>query len=67
MGKWCGDLRLPIGAGLLQAAFIVLFGVFVRYDPELGMPRAEHTTQSPTGETVREHLNKYYASTLSII
>lgn len=39
MAAWCcGDMRLPIGAGILQAAFIILFGCFVRYDEKLGMP-----------------------------
>ena len=76
MAAWCGDLRLPIGAGLLQAAFIVLLGVFVRYDVELGMPHVypnvstttvPTTAPTPPPETVREHLDKYYASASSIL
>jgi hypothetical protein len=64
MGKHCCDVRLPIGAALLQAAFIVLFGVFVRYDETLGMPKTttSHEVSSNATESVSEHLNTFYAS-----
>ena len=61
----CGDLRLPIGAALLQIAFIVLFGVFVRYDEQLGLPNTDGdnvTDETPLKSTlVLNHMNQFYA------
>ena len=76
MAEWKRG-KLGITVILLEIAFLVLFGVFVRYD-DRGMPTTTTTSgENKTGndvtavkpdghasvdETVMTHVTKYYAS-----
>ena len=74
-----GWKRGKLGAAILlfEIIFLILFGVFVRYD-DLGMPQTSDNTKNKTGSDVEEeenhhgggeesasaHVNKFYASKL---